>query len=102
MLFIKISRFHTLSLIMCFIELLEKTYAGATIILFGSYCRGEDTIHCDIDIAIIGRKEKKLILTPYEKELQRNIHLTFFDSFTKIQKHLKENLANGIVLSGVF
>src|SRR3989338_3212607 len=39
-------------------DFLEKEYAGGTIILFGSYSRGEDIASSDIDIAVIGRKEK--------------------------------------------
>src|SRR3989344_447002 len=37
-------------------DFLEKEFAGATIILFGSYSRGEDTVNSDIDIAVVGRK----------------------------------------------
>lgn len=81
---------------------LEKEYAGATIILFGSYSRGEDTINSDIDIAIIGRKEKKIDLEMYEKLFERKISINFYESFSKIHKNLKENLANGILLIGGF
>jgi len=83
-------------------DYLEKELAGATIILFGSFSRGEDTIESDIDIAVIGRKEKKLNLTEYEKEFQRTININYYESFQKIHKHLKENLANGIILTGGF
>ncbi|MBN2880472.1 nucleotidyltransferase domain-containing protein [Candidatus Woesearchaeota archaeon] len=83
-------------------EVLEKEYAGATIILFGSYSRGEDTINSDLDIAIIGRKEKKTNLSNYEKEIERKININFYESFDKIHKHLKENLANGIIITGGF
>jgi|SRR3989338_3138618 len=81
-------------------DFLEKEYAGATIILFGSYSRGEDIINSDIDIAIIGRKEKAINLTSHEKNLERVINLNFYNSFEKIHKHLKENLCNGIILVG--
>lgn len=81
-------------------DFLEKEFAGATIILFGSYSRGEDIINSDIDIAIIGRKDKNINLDKYEKELERKIHLSFFQSFKDINKHLKENLCNGIVFAG--
>ncbi len=84
------------------VDYLEKEYAGATIILFGSYARGEDTINSDIDIAIIGRKEKDTNLNKYEKLLEREININFYESFKKIHKNLKENLANGIVLIGGF
>jgi len=79
---------------------LEKEFAGATIILFGSYSRGEDTVNSDMDIAVIGRKEKQLDLAKYEKELEKQINIIFHDSFKKIHKHLKENLCNGIILVG--
>lgn len=81
-------------------DFLEKEFAGATIILFGSYSRGEDIINSDIDLAVIGRKEKMVNLSAYEKILERTININFYDSFSKIHKNLKENLCNGIVLSG--
>lgn len=81
-------------------DFLEKEFAGATIILFGSYSRGEDITNSDIDIAVIGRKEKATALTKYERELERRISINFYDSFKNIHKHLKENLCNGFVLAG--
>ncbi len=83
-----------------FADFLEKEFAGATIILFGSYSRGEDTLNSDIDIAVIGRKDKMIELGKYEKMLNREININFYDSFKKIHKHLKENLCNGIILIG--
>ena len=82
------------------VDFLEKEFIGATIILFGSFSRGDDTINSDIDIAIIGRKEKKVDLRKFEEILERKIILNFYDSFDKIHKNLKENLFNGIVLAG--
>lgn len=81
-------------------DFLEEKFAGGTIILFGSYSRGEDTESSDIDIAIIGRKDKIIDLKDYEKTLERTININFYESFSKIHKNLKENLCNGIVLSG--
>ena len=83
-------------------DFLEKEFAGATIILFGSYSRGEDIFNSDIDIAIIGRKEKNIDLKKFEDLLERKINLNFYSSFKDIHKNLKENLANGIVLTGGF
>lgn len=83
-------------------EYLEKEFAGATIILFGSFSRGEDTINSDIDITVIGRKEKELNIKNYEKLFERKININYYESFQKIHKHLKENLANGIILAGGF
>jgi len=79
---------------------LEDEFAGGTIILFGSYSRGEDTINSDIDVAVIGRKEKQIKLKKYEKILKRKITLNFYDSFKDIHKNLRENIFNGIVLYG--
>lgn len=82
------------------IEYLEETLAGATLILFGSYALGEDNIDSDIDIAVIGRKDKLLNLQKYEKVLHRVINVNFYTSWKEIHKNLKNNILNGIVLSG--
>jgi predicted nucleotidyltransferase len=81
-------------------DFLEKEFAGASIVLFGSYSRGEDITNSDIDIAVIGRKEKIVELSDYEKCLERRININFYDSFKGIHKRLKENLCNGIMLAG--
>jgi predicted nucleotidyltransferase len=81
-------------------EHFEREFPGGTIILFGSYSRGDDTTTSDIDIAVIGRKEKEIVLNKFVKILERNININFYDSFKNIHKNLKENLCNGIVLVG--
>ena len=81
-------------------DFLEKEFAGAAIILFGSYSKGEDIINSDIDIAVIGRRDKQIDLSVYEKKLERKININFYESFKGIHKNLKENLCNGIILVG--
>ena len=81
-------------------DFLGKEFAGATIILFGSYSRGDDTETSDIDIAIIGRREKDVDLTNFDKMLERTVFINFYPSFKEIHKHLRENIFNGIVLDG--
>jgi len=81
-------------------DYLEKELAGGTVILFGSYSMGEDTINSDVDIAVIGRKDKVLNLEKYENILNREINVNFYDSWNKIHKHLKNNILNGILLHG--
>jgi len=81
-------------------DFVEKEFAGATIILFGSFSRGDDTEKSDIDMAVIGRKEKSIDLTEFEKMLERTIRINFYPSFKEIHKNLRENLYNGIVLIG--
>lgn len=70
-----------------------------SIILFGSYSRGEDIGSSDIDIAISTNKKLSLDLVKYEKTLNRsiNIHEVNLD---KVSEEFKANLANGIVLEG--
>ena len=82
------------------IDYLEVEFAGSTIILFGSYSLGEDLVKSDIDIAIIGSKDKIIKLEPYEKILSREITLNFYESWKKINGPLKNNILNGILLQG--
>jgi len=81
-------------------DFLEKELAGGTIILFGSYARGEDISASDIDLAVIGRREKSMDLKKYEKSLSRKININFYPSWKEIHKHLKNNILNGILLQG--
>jgi len=78
---------------------LTENLPGTTIILFGSYSRGEDTFKSDIDIAILNSKNKRLNLNSFEKKLERNININFYKDLD-IDKNLKTNICNGIVLHG--
>ncbi|MEM4263635.1 MAG: MarR family transcriptional regulator [Candidatus Woesearchaeota archaeon] len=81
-------------------DFLEEELPGATIILFGSYSRGDDTSVSDIDIAVIGRKEKEIDLAQFERILGKKITMNFYDSLETVHKSLRENICNGIVLTG--
>lgn len=81
-------------------DYLEENLAGGTIILFGSYAKGEDVKNSDIDIAVIERKEKSLKLDEFEHTLNREVNVQFYDSWKKIHKYLKNNILNGIILEG--
>lgn len=83
------------------VQYLEENFPGSIIILFGSYSKGEDTFNSDIDIAIIGSKEKKINLTKYGKILEKEITINFFESLDKINKNLRSNILSGITLIGV-
>jgi predicted nucleotidyltransferase len=83
-----------------FDEFLSQNCPGCTIILFGSYSKGEDITTSDIDIAVIGRKEKQIDLTKFEDLLEREIVLNFYKSWDKIHNNLRNNLLNGIILNG--
>jgi len=76
---------------------LENKATPDTIILFGSYAKGEDTEQSDIDI-FIQAKEKKIDLKKYK--LQRKIHLHFVEDIKRLPKELQNNVGNGIILHG--
>jgi predicted nucleotidyltransferase len=82
------------------VQFLYDKLPQATIILFGSYASGEDTIQSDIDLAIIGIKYKELDLKKFEQILERKIIINNYDSFKKIDKHLLNNILNGIAIKG--
>jgi predicted nucleotidyltransferase len=85
------------------ISFLSDVLPGAAILVFGSYARGEDTEDSDIDLAIIGYKEKEISrekLAGYEKSLHRPVQLHFFESLGGINKNLKENIIYGVILEG--
>ena len=82
-------------------------FPGGTIILFGSYSHGYDVKAgetkengSDIDIAIVGIKEKKVNLTRFDKLLERTITLNFYNSWRDVHQHLKDSILDGITLSG--
>jgi len=83
-----------------FVKFINQIFPEATIILFGSYSFGEDTINSDIDIAIIGAKEKEIDIEDFEKKLERKIFLHFYSNLKDINKNLRENILNGILLKG--
>ena len=81
-------------------DFLESELPGGTIMLFGSYSKGEDTNASDMDIAVIERKEKAIELEKYENSLNRKININFYNSWKDIHKHLRNNILNGILLHG--
>ncbi len=82
------------------VNFIYDNFAEATAILFGSYAFGEDTVKSDIDLAVIGSKQRDLDLSKFEKALERPITINFYKSFQSIDKHLLNNILNGIVLKG--
>lgn len=84
---------------------IHKKINSQSIILFGSYRKGDDTEGSDIDIAveILGNKELKIeeFLTfkkfGYRKNVEVNLHIF---SRSKINNNLFSNIANGIILDG--
>jgi len=74
---------------------LKETYPKS-IILFGSYDKGEDIETSDIDI-FIESKKFKLELKKFEKILNRTIHLLFKE---ELNKKVLESVNQGTLLFG--
>lgn len=73
-----------------------------TTILYGSYLKGEDISESDIDLFIISKTKKDVKLDNFEKILKRKIHLIVEEDIKKINKNLKLEIINGLVLQGYF
>lgn len=89
------------------VEFFREEFPGCTIVLFGSYSRGEDVLfedfddrNSDIDIAVIGTRGKDINLSKFEKYLKKEIIINFYTSWNNIHKNLKNNILNGIILLG--
>ena len=79
--------------------LIDNTHPE-TIILYGSYSRGEDREHSDIDLFILTKNSKQLNLEKFEKELKREIHIIIEKDSRNLNPNLRENLKNGFVIYG--
>ncbi len=83
------------------ISYLKEEYSNPTIIIFGSYSKGEDIEKSDIDLYIQTPSKKKITLSQFEKKLKRNIHTFIYKNINLIKnKDLANNIINGIVLNG--
>lgn len=81
------------------VNFIEEKLTPKSIVLFGSYSRGEDTEDSDIDIFVECNQEE-LDLKLFEKKLKRKLQLHFKKDFTSFPKELKNNIINGVVLNG--
>jgi predicted nucleotidyltransferase len=81
------------------VERLEEFFMPKVIVLFGSFCKGEDDETSDIDL-FTQAKEESIDLSEYEKRFGRKIQLHFQPSFLEYPDELKNSILNGIVLSG--
>ncbi|MBI2541963.1 nucleotidyltransferase domain-containing protein [Candidatus Woesearchaeota archaeon] len=100
--FARLKRLHNLELIYRsgIIDCLSESYnQPKTIILFGSFSRGEDIEKSDIGIAVITSKRLNLDLSKYENILKKAISVHEV-SLGKISEEFKANLLNGIVQEG--
>ncbi|MBI4452943.1 nucleotidyltransferase domain-containing protein [Candidatus Woesearchaeota archaeon] len=100
--FIRKKRIYNLAIVFesGIVEHLVKIYNHPqSIILFGSFSRGDDIEKSDVDIAVITKKKVDFDARQYEKSLGRNISIHEID-LNDVSKEFRLNLANGIVLEG--
>ena len=87
-------------------EFLHNEFPGCSIVLFGSYSKGEDVYteeedtRSDVDIAVIGTKGKPVDTVRFDKMFERTVNINFYKSWKDIHSSLKENILNGIILEG--
>jgi predicted nucleotidyltransferase len=81
------------------IESVEEKIMPKSVVVFGSYQRGEDTEESDIDV-FIESKEEHLNLKKFERKLKRKIQLHFNPDFKSYPTELKNNILNGVVVFG--
>ncbi len=87
-----------------FIENLKNAMQAETIVLFGSFAKGEDIEQSDVDIMVITRSKPDTHITEliriWEHELNRKVNLHVLPSLDGAKSEFKNSLANGIVLYG--
>ncbi|MBI3190087.1 nucleotidyltransferase domain-containing protein [archaeon] len=83
-------------------EFLREKFPSCTVILFGSFAKGEDTSKSDIDIAVVGAKNNAIThdMTSFEKKLMKEVRINFYRSFKSINTELRNNILGGILISG--
>ncbi len=80
---------------------LEKELAKPTIILFGSFSKGEVKEGSDIDLAIFTPTHKQLDFQAFQKKLGRKIQLFTFKAREEVKsRELLNNILAGYILSG--
>ncbi len=81
---------------------LAKELYPKTIVLFGSYSRGEDIESSDVDILIISKVRKEINFAGFEKLLKRNVRPVIIDKLSQLDENIQKKVLNGFVLYGGF
>lgn len=80
-------------------KLIQELYPQA-IVVFGSYCLGEDIEESDIDIVIVSKITKDIDLQKFEKILERKINIITVKNLDKLDENIKKKVYNGFVIHG--
>lgn len=82
------------------VDYLVKEYSNPTIIVFGSYFKGEDIEDSDIDLYVETAKKQVFNLEKFEKILKRKIQVFNYKNIKEVNNaHLANNIVNGIILN---
>lgn len=82
------------------IEYLKYELSNPSIVIFGSFEKGEDTEESDIDMYVETPSNKKIALGKFEKLLKRKIQVFRNKNLKEIPNpHLANNIINGITLN---
>lgn len=81
------------------IRAIQDAFMPSTIVVFGSYAKGEDHEESDIDI-FIEAKQQHIDLSLFQTLLRRKIELHTYSDISSLSKELKSSIVNGIVLTG--
>ena len=82
------------------IEYLIDKYDNPSIIVFGSFSKGEDTEKSDVDIYIETPHRKVVVPSTFEKRIGLPLQLFVHKGLDEIDNiNLKNNIVNGIVLN---
>lgn len=84
------------------IDELNKFYHNPTIILFGSFSRGEDVKTSDIDIVVFSEIKKDFQnMAKFEKKLGKELQIFCFNQVSSVKNTgLLNNMLNGTILQG--
>jgi len=84
------------------IEAINKFYLKPTILLFGSGSYGNDTETSDLDLLIISERTKEFPeIKKFEEKLNRKLQIFIVKDIKDLKnKHLINNILNGIILQG--
>lgn len=82
------------------IDYLEEKFVPSVIVVFGSIRKGEYDNESDIDLFVESTKKVDVDLSIFEKKLGHKIQLFIEQDIKDLQPHLRNNVVNGIKLSG--
>jgi len=83
------------------VEHLRIELSNPSIIVFGSYAKGEDIESSDIDLYVETASKKELNVEKFEKILKRKIQIFKHKNIADVKNiHLANNIINGVNLNG--